>query len=79
MSQVCSTFAALSNDAHLWKNIVERTWDLEGTYMQKPSHKSFKWLFECKKVHVSFLFCSLDTHHTHHTHHTHAHTTKCMA
>lgn len=48
-ADVCSTFAALSNDAHLWKNIVERTWDLEGTYMQKPSHKSFKWLFECKK------------------------------
>jgi len=46
---VCPTFALLSNDEHLWKDVVEHAWDIEGTYMQKPNHKTYKWLFECKK------------------------------
>jgi len=50
---VCSTFALLSNDEHLWKDVVEHAWDIEGTYMQKPNHKTYKWLFECKKVQTS--------------------------
>lgn len=56
---MCSTFAVLSNDSHLWKGIGERTWDAESIAMQKPAHKSYKWLFECKKVNSLTALLSL--------------------
>lgn len=47
---VCTFFHKVGSDSSLWKALCLLSWPQDIRLSQKPPHKSWRWLFDCKMV-----------------------------